>query len=391
MNQLLDIYYASVGRNSNLLLNVPPDRRGKIHPNDSTRLMELKSALDQDFIHNLAKSASIKASSTRGKSRKFKADNLLDGNYDSFWATDDEVFTASITLGFKQNRTFNRIILQEYIPLGQRIAGFNLEYWDDSLKKWNLISAGTTIGYKRILRFPAVNCCRIRVNITKSHACPVLNNIEIYNAPESISMPIISRNKDGFVSILNKENEASVFYTTDGTEPGITSQKYTHGFSFLERGVIKAITISNNGLNSSEVNSIQFDIAPDKWNLLAPLTAEAIKAIDGIPHSIAYLKPQESLIIDFGENLFINELIYYPENSESASNILVYDLYLSVDGIKWELIEHHGSFDNIKNNPVLQRIKLNSTVKARFLKMDPVEFSSAGDLYSIGEVTVVTQ
>lgn len=49
LNHLLNIYYGSVGRNSNLLLNVPVDRRGLIHANASARLMELRSVLDESF------------------------------------------------------------------------------------------------------------------------------------------------------------------------------------------------------------------------------------------------------------------------------------------------------------------------------------------------------
>jgi len=391
LEQLLDIYYASVGRNSNLLLNVPPDRRGKIHSNDSTRLMELRAALDDDFKQNLAKDAIIITSTTRGKSRKFKAENLLDDNYDSYWATDDGVHKASVSLEFKQTKTFNRIVLQEYIPLGQRIARFNLEYWDDGINEWNIISDATTIGYKRIIKFPSVTSRKIRVNILNSLACPVLNNIEVYYAPENISMPVISRNKDGIVSIISNASDASVFYTTDGTEPVSTSLKYTDEFSFKEQGVIKAIAISSDGLRFSEVNTVQFDIAPTKWSIVAPTSPEAVKVIDGMPHSIAKLKTNEPLIIDFGEHLHLNGLVYYPENLLSASNIMICNLYSSVDGSNWGLVKYRELFDNIRNNPIMQRIQFDKTIKARFIKVEPVELTIISETYSIGEITVVTE
>ena len=80
LNHLLKIYYASVGRNSNLLLNVPVDRRGLIHPNDSARLMELREVLDESFEDNLALGKSIQASNVRGDNKKFDSSHMTDGD-----------------------------------------------------------------------------------------------------------------------------------------------------------------------------------------------------------------------------------------------------------------------------------------------------------------------
>ena len=94
LNQLLSIYYTSVGRNSLLLLNVPPDNRGLIHEADAARLMEFRKALDEIFKDNLADGAKVKATDVRG--RGFSAANIMDGNYDSYWATKDGITEASV-------------------------------------------------------------------------------------------------------------------------------------------------------------------------------------------------------------------------------------------------------------------------------------------------------
>ena len=180
--KLMDIYYTSVGRNSNLLLNVPPDRRGLIHPNDSARLMEFRRAIDEAFAVDLAKNAKITADHTRGKSSKYGAKNLTDGNFDTYWATDDNQLSASIEIDFGRMQTFNRLMLQEYIPLGQRVKTFSAEYWDGSV--WQSITRQTTIGYKRILCFPTVTAQKLRINIEDALACPVLNGIGVFNAPD---------------------------------------------------------------------------------------------------------------------------------------------------------------------------------------------------------------
>jgi len=183
--KLVDIYYTSVGRNSNLLLNVPPDRRGLIHPNDSMRLMELRRMIDESFAVNLAQDAKFTANHTRGQSSKYGAKNLIDGKYDSYWATDNDQLTATIEIDFGKAQTFNRLMLQEYIPLGQRVKSFSVEYWDGSA--WQRFERQTTIGYKRILRFPMITTQKLQVHIEESLACPVLNGIGVYQAPEVLS------------------------------------------------------------------------------------------------------------------------------------------------------------------------------------------------------------
>ena len=178
LDQLVDIYYTSIGRNSNLLLNVPPDRRGLIHPIDSARLIEFRKVIDATFAVNLASTAKFTASHTRGNSSKYGAKNLNDDNYNTYWAPDDNQLSASIEIDFGKAQTFNRLMLQEYIPLGQRITSFHVEYWDDNA--WQPIDKQTTIGYKRILRFPDITATKLKITIEDALACPILNAIGVY-------------------------------------------------------------------------------------------------------------------------------------------------------------------------------------------------------------------
>lgn len=179
LDDLLNIYYASVGRNSLLLLNVPPDKRGHIHQIDSLRLMEFRKALDTIFSDDLSSGATASSEEVRGGSRKYSAGNILDGDYDSYWATDDGVTSASVTVSLDGPKTFNRVMLQEYIPLGQRVAAFNVEALSED-GNWNVIAEGTTIGYKRILLTDRTTATAVRVNILRSHACPVLNGFGLF-------------------------------------------------------------------------------------------------------------------------------------------------------------------------------------------------------------------
>lgn len=176
VNDLLGIYYTSVGRNSLLLLNVPPDTTGRLHPVDSARLLEFKDALGEIFKDNLADGAKATASSTRG--RNFKAQNILEGGYDAFWAAKDGVCESSVTISLNGKKTFNRIMLQEYIPLGQRVKSFSVEAMADD-GSWNNIAEETTIGYKRIVLTEKVTTDKVRVTV-KAYAPPVLNGFGLF-------------------------------------------------------------------------------------------------------------------------------------------------------------------------------------------------------------------
>ena len=176
LQQLLKIYYESVGRNSLMLLNVPPDTRGRIHEVDAARLQEFRAALEEIFAKDLAADATLEASAQRG--RRWSAANLLDGRYDTYWAVPDGELTPSLTVTFPEPRTFNRVLLQEYIPLGQRISAFAVDVRKDG--QWEEIATETTIGYKRIVLIPETTASALRIRITGADACPVLNNLEIY-------------------------------------------------------------------------------------------------------------------------------------------------------------------------------------------------------------------
>lgn len=179
LQHLLKIYYESVGRNSLLLLNVPADARGLIDEVDSLRLMELRSALDKIFSTDLSAGATVEADNVRGDSRRYKVQNLLDKDYDRYWAVDDSITKASFVVNLPEARTFNRVQLQEYIPLGQRVSSFTIEALSAD-GSWMPIARETTIGYKRIVHVPTTTTTSVRVNIEESEACPVLNGFALF-------------------------------------------------------------------------------------------------------------------------------------------------------------------------------------------------------------------
>ena len=243
LQHLLKIYYESVGRNSLLLLNVPADTRGLIHETDSLRLMELRAALDCIFDKDLSEGASVTADNVRGGSRRFRAQNLLDKDYDRYWTTDDQVTKASFTVTLPEARTFNRVQLQEYIPLGQRVSAFSIHAMAED-GSWQPIARETTIGYKRIVHVPATTTTAVRVTIDSAEACPVINGFALYmddiysshemsNVPsgevKSLSEPLVAdlgavRPVRGFVYAPKVDGEDGVIvqYRVEISDDGIT-------------------------------------------------------------------------------------------------------------------------------------------------------------------------
>ncbi len=176
--KLFEIYLTSVGRGSTLLLNIPPDRRGKIHENDVKALEGFRALLDREFGTSLALKSAVKASSTRGDSETYAASNLTDGNNETYWATHDDVTSATIEITLGGKKTVKYILLQEYIPLGQRVKAFNVEVWKNG--QWEIAATATTIGYKRILQVEPTETEKVRINFLSSRASLVISNIEVY-------------------------------------------------------------------------------------------------------------------------------------------------------------------------------------------------------------------
>jgi alpha-L-fucosidase len=179
VEQLMEIYYGSVGRNANLLLNIGVDQRGLVHPHDEQRLLEFRSAREAAFRHPRTV-ASITASQTRGNDPRYRPEQMLDADPSTWWATDDGQREATLDLVFDEEVTCDKIRLQEPISMGQRIRRFSIETWTG--KGWQSISQQTTIGYQRIVRFPTIRTQRLRIRIEDARAEPLLSTITVYGS-----------------------------------------------------------------------------------------------------------------------------------------------------------------------------------------------------------------
>ncbi|ASZ14351.1 alpha-L-fucosidase [Chitinophaga pendula] len=399
--QLLDIYYASVGRNGSFLLNVPVDRRGLIHANDSTRLMELRRVLDASFKTNLALRASVTASNTRTNNKQVSAAHLTDGNNNTYWATKEGAPKADITLETARPVSFNRIVLQEYLPLGQRVKSFVVEVWENG--SFKEVARETTIGHKRILRLPALTAAKVRVRILDAKASPVISEIQLYKAPEVLERPTVSRDRMGTVTISCTSPDPVIRYTTDGSEPTATATIYKAPFALPAGGTVKAKSFIDNGRQSSETSIALYDIAPATWSATADGTTkghDAAKAIDGDPATFwqsgdpatgaGY--PHE-LQVDLGNTCSLKGFAYTPSRQAHGSGTFAkYAFYVSQDGKNWNAPVVTGTFDNIRNNPVRQEVKWQKTVTARYIKLVALQPANEQEQWAtVAELEVITK
>jgi alpha-L-fucosidase len=181
LGQLVDLYFKSVGRGATLMLNLPPDRRGLIHETDVESVRGFRRALEALFAHDLAQGARIAASNTRGSERRFSPKNLLDGQRNTYWATDDGVTTPDVVLDLGKPVTFNVVRLREYLPLGQRIEGFALDQWQGGT--WTEFASGTSIGNCRLVRTEPVRTEKVRLRIVQAPVCPALSELALFLEP----------------------------------------------------------------------------------------------------------------------------------------------------------------------------------------------------------------
>jgi len=182
--RLLDIYYKSVGRNAGLLLNVPPTSEGRFAAPDAARLREFRLALDATFATDLARGKPCRADAVRGGDPGFGPARAVDGDPRTYWAVDDDVRQASIEIDLEAPAACSVCLLGEAIELGQRIEAHRVEVLAGG--QWRTVARGTTVGYKRLHRFPAVEARRLRVTIERARACPTLTTVGLFIEPEEL-------------------------------------------------------------------------------------------------------------------------------------------------------------------------------------------------------------
>ncbi|MBU4198339.1 MAG: alpha-L-fucosidase [Verrucomicrobia bacterium] len=184
---LVDLYFKSVGRGASLNLNLPPDRRGRLHDNDIQSLLGFRRILDRTFAVNLAAGARVTAVNTRGDNARFAPSCVIDGNPQTYWSTNDSIIRPELLLEFKSPIAFNVVSLREYLPLGQRIEMFAIDIWAQDA--WREFTRGTGIGSRRLIRLPEQMVSnKVRLRIEQAPVCPAIAELSLYSE-ETLPLP----------------------------------------------------------------------------------------------------------------------------------------------------------------------------------------------------------
>lgn len=392
--QLMDTYYNSIGRNGTLLLNFPIMPNGLIHEKDEKAVQAFAKATREAFALNLAKNARATASQVRGKSPAYNAGKAIDADLESYWATDDAVRNASLTLHFTKPTAFNRFLMQEPIRLGQRVKSFTVEAFVGG--NWKEIAKETTIGYKRILRFPTVEATQLRLTILDAKGSPLISNLGVYKAPLILTAPIVTRDQAGDLHIKPGDTESELYYTLDGSTPTATSSKYTAPVK-TGNGKMAVRAIAHNPFTkqSSVVSDEKFDIARSNWKIVSTDHKSAYQVLDGNPNTSWHQAKSQpmpvDLVIDLGREENLVGFRYLPAQNwwEEASIITQYQFEVSADNVTWKRVSE-GEFSNIKNSPVWQTKPFGLT-KARYIKIRALKNTQEGSASGYAEVDIITQ
>lgn len=177
LTHLLDIYFKSVGRNSVMLLNVPPDRNGLFAEPDVKRLREFGAALQSLTANDLAKGGRVTAPGTKGGETDLA--NIIDGNSQTFWAAPEGATNATLEIAFESARTFNCLSLREPFWLGERSTAYRLEA-QAGAGDWQLLARGSVIGSRNLVPVPETTAKAVRLVIESTRGTPAISEIALY-------------------------------------------------------------------------------------------------------------------------------------------------------------------------------------------------------------------
>ena len=176
---LLELWFNSIGRNTGFLLNIPPNRQGLISESDAKNLLEFRKILNNSFRINLAKNAKIEASSSR---KECEPINII--SKENVYAPLDSDKTPEIVLTFDKEQEFNVISISELIELGHKVTDISFyAYVNDS---WQLLFNNKVIGYKLCRHFDTVKTNKVKIKVNESLDTPVLHSFGIYKFDESL-------------------------------------------------------------------------------------------------------------------------------------------------------------------------------------------------------------
>lgn len=186
-----NMYFNSVGHNSPLLLNIPPNDQGTVDEEILKRVEEFGQNIEDTFRTNMAADtgSSVQASNVRGSDLTYGPGTTVDGNDLTYWTTEDGTNRGSLLIDLGRTRLFDVVSIEEAIQHGQRINEYTVEYRNGDSESWQTLDTGETIGAKRLIRTGAVRASQIKITVATSEGkVPMISEIGVYKASEGFEL-----------------------------------------------------------------------------------------------------------------------------------------------------------------------------------------------------------
>jgi alpha-L-fucosidase len=404
ISQLVDIYYTSIGRNGNLILNLSPDSRGLIPDDQVLALSRMAQVVNETFATNLVDGGKLTADSSEATNGPSLA---LDGNLDTWWEAAPGHTNGAVTLTLSKAVTFDVVSLQEAVDhRSQRIESFAIETWDGSA--WTMpehvaSDSLTTVGHRRLIRLKwPVTTDRVRIHITGSRLEPTLAEIGLFKQSGAALPPTISdRDTNGVVTLSNSAG-CRMVYTTDGTMPTTNSAIYSLPLAMMSGGTVQASCWLPDGRLGVLASKSFAGLLPIGWKVVSVDSQEtsgadnaAANAIDNNSSTFWHTRWGSDLMlphqitVDMGSLHRIGGFTYLPRQDGNPNGTAEnYRFETSPDGVNWTTNIVSGTFANIRNNPSLQQVAF-APVGARFFRFTALKELNANGWTSAAEISVL--
>lgn len=385
-DDVFDMYERAVGGNANYLLNIPPDNHGRFAARDEACLLEVGKRIRATYSKNLIDGAVVDVADG--------SHDLTDSDLTTYWQADDK--QAALIVRLNQAQTINRFVLQEAITkVGQRIKSHALDAWVNGA--WQEVASASTVGYKRILRFPVVTTDRFRVRILDARLAPAMADLAAHYYQQAPPLVAVRRNQDdrvvletvapsnqfvwnhsrGQAKIPNDHAHAKIYYTLDCQEPSGDSLNYTTPLDLPNGAHIRARAMS--GATAGSITDVRLGISKKDWRIQNVTSAQdknhlATLAIDGDSQT-AWLSAvdqeyPQALTIDMGRLVRVAAITYLP-HQDTLNPIGMIEkarLELSSDGETWQS-GGRFNFGNLLNDPTERTYRLETPATARFVRI----------------------
>ena len=376
-DDIFNIYERSVGGNSVFLLNIPPNRQGRFSPRDEQALVEAGKLIHATYGHSLLQDAQ-------------GARSVTDSDIRTYWSPSPQEKALVLTL--PSPIRVNRFVIQEaLVTHGQRIERHALDVWHNAA--WQEVATGTTVGYKRILRFSTATTDRLRLRIPEARLAPTVAEVSAhYSLPRPAAL-IISRDQQGSVTISRQvqsfgwkphkqddttTSDLEIRYTTDASQPGKNARIYSKPF-LLSSGTVKARAFAAG--DRGPVAEGIFGILKRDWRVLSVSSEHdehyaATKAFDGDPSTIWHTSRKtpvpshpHHLALDLGAVYTISGFGYLPrQDRNSATMVEKGSIATSINGKEWRPAEDF-EFGNLFNDPSQRIHRFQKPVSAHYVKL----------------------